>query len=104
MAGDDNRVRRLYPVENIRKSPIEYEMNPVEQLKAMIDLEERGWQLIGIYHSHPHGPQVPSATDVDQAYYPESAYVIISLLGQQPAIRAFNIISGTVTEIPLHVV
>lgn len=105
MAGDENQVRQLYPVTNIRESPIEYEMDPIEQLRAMIDLEDKGWELIAIYHSHPHGPQVPSASDVNQAYYPESAYVIVSLLDrQQPAIRAFNIISGRVTEIPLHVV
>jgi len=103
MAGDDNRVRHLYPVENIRRSPVEYEMDPAEQLRAMIDLEEKGWELIAIYHSHPHGPQVPSATDVDQAYYPEAAYVIVSLLDQQPRVRAFNIVAGQVAEISLHV-
>jgi proteasome lid subunit RPN8/RPN11 len=105
MGGDDNRVWRLYPVENIRSSPIEYEMDPTEQLRAMLDMEEKSWELLAIYHSHPHGPQMPSDTDVDQAYYPESAYVIISLLSQhQPTIRAFNIVAGEVTEIPLYVV
>lgn len=104
MAGEDDQVRQLYPVTNILRSPTAYEMDPVEQLKAMIDLEEKGWDLIAIYHSHPHGPQVPSATDVDQAYYPEAAYVIVSLLDRQPKIRVFNIVSGKVTEIPLHVV
>ncbi len=105
MGGNDNRVWQLYPVENIRSSPIEYEMDPTGQLRAMLDMEEKGWELMAIYHSHPHGPQMPSATDVDQAYYPESAYVIISLLSQhRPTIRAFNIVSDRVTEIPLYVV
>ena len=105
MAGEENRVRQLYPVENIRESPVEYEMDPVGQLKAMMDLEEKGWELIGIYHSHPHGPQVPSATDVNLAYYPDSVYVIVSLIDRRrPSVRAFNIVSGQVTEVPLRVV
>jgi proteasome lid subunit RPN8/RPN11 len=105
MAGQDYRVRRLYPIDNIRQSPYEYEMDPVEQLDAFLDLEQRGWELIAIYHSHPQGPQVPSATDVAQAYYPEAGHIIVSLLdNQQPRVRAFTIISGQVTEIPLRLV
>jgi proteasome lid subunit RPN8/RPN11 len=105
MAGEENRVRHLYQVANKRNSPVEYEMDPGEQVRAMIDLEEKGWELIGIYHSHPQGPQLPSATDVDLAYYPQAAYVIISLEDRQrPEVRAFNIVSGNVTEIALHVV
>jgi proteasome lid subunit RPN8/RPN11 len=105
LAGRAGRVRRLYPVSNIRKSPAAYEMDPAEQLAAMVDLEERGWELLAIYHSHPHGPQVPSSADVAQAYYPESAYVVVSLTDQpHPRARAFTIISGQVTEIPFKVV
>ena len=105
MAGRENRVRHLYPVNNIRQSPFEYEMDPAGQLDAMMDLEQRGWELIAIYHSHPQGPQVPSASDVAQAYYPEAAHVIVSLMERHhPQVRAFTIISGQVKEIPLHLV
>jgi proteasome lid subunit RPN8/RPN11 len=105
LAGHRNQVRRLYPVTNTRQSPIEYEMDPVEQLAAFLDMEEEGWDLIAIYHSHPHGPQTPSASDVAQAYYPETAYVIVSLMDRHhPSIRAFNIVAGHVTEIPLQIV
>ncbi len=104
LAGRENKVAHLYPISNIRKSPVEYEMDPTEQLAAMMDLEDRGWELIGIYHSHPHGPQVPSPTDVAQAYYPEAAYIIVSLSGHDgPGVRAFTITSGEVGEIPIRV-
>ena len=105
LAGRASRVRRLYPVRNLRESPTAYEMDPAEQLAAMVDLEERGWELLAIYHSHPHGPQVPSSADVAQAYYPEAAYVIVSLTDRQnPGVRAFTISSGQVTEIPFKIV
>jgi proteasome lid subunit RPN8/RPN11 len=80
-------------------------MDPKQQLAAMIDMEEQGWDLIAIYHSHPNGPQVPSATDIDKAYYPEAAHLIVSLIDKaKPQVRAFYIVAGTVTEIPLQVV
>jgi len=105
LAGNGGRVQQLYAIDNIRNSPIEYEMDPGQQLRAMIDLEEKGWELIAIYHSHPNGPPVPSASDVSQAYYPETAYVIISLVDQQqPSVRCFNIVSGKVAEVPLLLV
>ena len=105
MAGRAHRVHRLYPVSNIRMSPTAYEMDPAEQLAAMIDLEQRGWELLAIYHSHPHGPQVPSSADVAQAYYPEAAYVIVSLMDRHhPHARAFTIMSGQVAEIPFQIV
>lgn len=105
MAGDENRVRQVYPVDNIRHSPVEYEMDPQQQLRAMLDMEDKGWELTAIYHSHPNGPQVPSATDVERALYPDAVYVIISLAQEgQPTLRAFHIVSRVVAEIPLRVV
>ena len=105
MAGIDGIVSRLYPVENILSSPHAYYMDPTQQLEAMLDFEERGLEMLAIYHSHPHGPEIPSKSDITQATYPESAYVIISLVDrQQPSIRAFTIVDGRVKEIPYRVI
>jgi proteasome lid subunit RPN8/RPN11 len=105
MAGPASRVERLYPIANRLASPYAYEMEPNQQLEAMVDLEDRGWELLAIYHSHPHGPDKPSQTDVRQAYYPETAYVIVSFRSrQEPSVRAFYIIDGRVTEIPYSIV
>jgi proteasome lid subunit RPN8/RPN11 len=38
-------------------------------------------EILGVYHSHPRGPAVPSSTDVAEAYYPEWLYVIVGLQG-----------------------
>lgn len=76
-------------------------MEPTEQLQAIMDLEERGLELLAIYHSHPHGPDVPSSSDVSQAYYPDSFYIIVSFrVKERPSVRAFHILEGKVTEVP----
>lgn len=99
IAGTEGLAQTVYPVRNSLASPIAYEMEPVEQLEAMLDLENRGLDLLAIYHSHPHGPAEPSETDISMAYYPEAAYLIISWdRNHKLTARAFFIVDGKVTE------
>lgn len=105
MAGNGSLVERLYPVDNRLKSPYAYKMEPNQQLKAMLDLEEKGWEMLAIYHSHPMGPDGPSPLDVAQATYPDAAHVIVSLRDRQhPTVRAFQIVGEVVDEIPYNLV
>ncbi len=102
LAGKGGQVRRVYQVENIHHSPTVYEMNPAQQLAAFLDMEAAGWELLAIYHSHPVGPTEPSPTDIAQAYYPESIYVIVSPApGGAWQVRGFIIEAEQVTEVPL---
>jgi proteasome lid subunit RPN8/RPN11 len=64
-----------------------------------MEFEEQGLELVAIYHSHPAGPEEPSATDVAHALYPEAAAIICSLSGPQPRLRAFSIVDDQVTEL-----
>lgn len=104
LAGLSGEVSQVYVVENILQSATAFEMNPRQQLDAMLDCEARGLDLLGIYHSHPRGPQTPSETDVAQAYYPEAVQLIVSLQDPtRPIIRAFTIIDGRVDEVILTI-
>ncbi len=69
-----------YPVINDAAEPSHrYQMNPANQIDAMRQMRERDESLLAIYHSHPHAPALPSATDIDEAAYREAAYLIVSL-------------------------
>jgi [CysO sulfur-carrier protein]-S-L-cysteine hydrolase len=99
LAGENGRVRRLYPITNVLHSPSAYLMDARQQVEAMLQMEAHGWELLAIYHSHPHGPAEPSATDIAQAYYPDALYLILSLAEQaRPLLRAFRIGDGQVEE------
>lgn len=105
MAGRAGSVQRIYPVTNRLASSYAFEMEPEEQVRAMLDLEERGLELVAIYHSHPQGPAGPSATDVAKAFYPEAAQVIVSLRDRkQPTVRVFSIKNGQISELSLQIV
>ncbi len=104
LGGPPGLVRQVYPVENVRHSPVEYTMDPAEQVRVMLEIEAAGWEVCGIFHSHPAGPPVPSPSDVAQAYYPEAAYVILAPDRQGAwSARAFEIDGGRAREIGLEV-
>lgn len=101
LAGENEHVKKIYPMRNTNKSEITYLMDPKEQFAAFKDMRRAGTNLIGIYHSHPASKAVPSKTDVKLAYYPDAAYIIISLAKEEPVIRAYNIIDNEIGEIEL---
>ena len=108
LAGSANqgsyKATLVFPTVNILHSPVRYRLDPQEQLDVFIQLEERGLELVGIYHSHPMGPDEPSPTDISEAYYPESVYLIWSRYTGQWKSRGFLIQEGVVREVPVSVV
>jgi len=100
LAGRDECASRVLPVPNILQSPVTYRMGGQEFADAMVACD---FQPLAIYHSHPQGPSVPSPTDIAEAFYPDSVYVIISLAQPPPSVRAFHIVDGVVTEVELQV-
>jgi proteasome lid subunit RPN8/RPN11 len=81
---------------------LRYIMDPAQQLRAFKQMRAEGLALLAIYHSHPHSPAHPSATDVRLAVYPDVHYLIVSL-EHHPDVRAFRIIAQTITEVRLSV-
>ncbi len=100
LAGRTGRVDRVWPVPNALHSPVAYRMDGPEFAAAMIGCH---FEPLGIFHSHPAGPPVPSPTDIAEAAYPESIYVVISLQTSPPSVRAFTIVDEQVSEITLDI-
>ena len=98
-------VDRFIAMKNISSDPRRYEMDPAELISTLRDLRQTGEKLLAIFHSHPHGPGHPSKTDIDGAYYPEAAHVIVSLAHQErPQVAGFRIIDGEVLPIEVHAI
>jgi [CysO sulfur-carrier protein]-S-L-cysteine hydrolase len=106
LGGSGGRVERVYALPNAARSQVRYEADPARLLDALLDIERRGWEPtpLGIYHSHPRSEAQPSPTDVREATYPDSIYVIVSLQDfDAPDVRAFRILDGQVSEVELIV-
>ncbi len=89
--GKNGEVHQIFFIENEYHSPVQFRMNPKQQLEALIWGEENNMDIMGIFHSHPKGPSHPSETDLMQFYYPESMMVILSLLDTEWQCKAFKI-------------
>jgi proteasome lid subunit RPN8/RPN11 len=92
-----------YPTRNVDESARTYTVDPLEHLRADRDAEARGYEMVGVFHSHTHTDAYPSPTDVEKAPDPGWHYVIVSLKAGLPAVRSFRIERGMIQEEPLVV-
>ncbi len=99
IAGRGIQAVDVIPVENIYHSPYRYRMDPKDQLSAFQHIEAQNWELLAIYHSHPDGTGYPSDTDINEAYYPEAVYIIVSRSDGKFIPRAYSINGAQVREI-----
>lgn len=104
VVGCENRPRKFIPAQNEEKSEDRYRVDPQDLLDLFERLEKTGEKLWGIFHSHPKSPAFPSSLDIEQAYYPQSFYLILSLQNcRKPSLRAFSIKEGKVEEVEIIV-
>lgn len=102
LAGRGKRVEKVFPMRNAAQSPVRYRLDGLEQLRAFEAMEAAGMELVGIFHSHPHGPLFPSPTDVREAAY-AVVYVIWAPLQGSWQARGFWIAGERIDEVTLHV-
>lgn len=100
LAGRAGLLTAVYMIDNVIASPVRFEMDAAQQLGAMLHGEKEGLDSMVIFHSHPHGPSRPSATDRGLAYYPDWPQAIISLRARHaPLLRIFTVTAEAVREI-----
>jgi proteasome lid subunit RPN8/RPN11 len=75
----------VMPVRNQSMSTVRFSIDPIMMYKALKKSEEKGETIIGVYHSHPAGPE-PSHVDV--SYMEGTSYVWV-IVEKCEGIRAF---------------
>jgi proteasome lid subunit RPN8/RPN11 len=105
LAGRNGIISDIYPGTNVLASATAYEIAPAEIFSILKGTRAAELDLLGIYHSHPNTDNAPSQTDIDRAYYPDTAYFIISPRpdAQEP-VRAFRIQEGHATELSVELI
>ena len=78
LLGTDGDVNEVLPLENAREEEARHNrflLTPEDYLKAEMKAMELGVDLIGVFHSHPDCPNVPSEYDREWAQ-PFFSYII----------------------------
>jgi thiamine biosynthesis protein ThiS len=96
--GEEKTVRAVYGLTNTDRSAEHFSMDPTEQFRVIKDIRNRGWVLLGNFHSHPATPARPSAEDIRLAFDPSLCYVIISFQRDPPELKSFLIRQGQAEE------
>ena len=106
IAAEDGVPVRVFPMTNADASTVTYRLDGKEQLRVFNEMDERGWELWAIYHSHTHSEAYPSETDIRRAHYPDGnatypdvRYILVSLEDRaNPVLRSFTFVDGQVSE------
>jgi len=103
LAGRNGVIDTVLPARNVLASATAYEIEPAELFALFRRMRAEGLEHLGIYHSHPRGDNAPSPRDVELAFYPDAAYLIVSpLAGADRPVRAFHITQGAARELTIH--
>ena len=101
LAGKKGRVESTHGIPNAERSPVRFRMEPRAQWRAFQRMEADGLELVGIYHSHPNGPETPSPTDIAENLYPVVQIIWYRVDGRWRG-GGFRIEGGRATEITLE--
>ena len=105
MAGRGGVITTVLPAPNVLESAAAFEIGPEELFRLFREMRAQTLEHLGIYHSHPAGENAPSPRDIERAFYPDVAYLIVSPRpdATQP-VRGFSIRGGKVHEFAIAVV
>lgn len=90
MASGD--VVKAYPTANADRSPRSFTIPPDQHYAALIDAESNGWEIGGVFHSHPKGDAVMSSIDLERALEPDWLYLVVGLGRGEPELSVNKII------------
>lgn len=83
-------VQSIFPTENVAGDPtVSFEIDPREQLTVFDTIDSQGIDIVGFFHSHPHGSPHPSDRDVREAAWPNHSYLIIGNR-EPPRVRSWR--------------
>jgi proteasome lid subunit RPN8/RPN11 len=95
--GDDAAVTMVYCLTNTQHSSTAYTIEPIEHYHAWDHARRNGWEIGGVFHSHPTSAAVPSPADL-VGLDPEWVSVILGA-GE---IRAYRVRDGIPTGVSVE--
>lgn len=98
-AGQGWTVSRIESSPNQAVDPAHrFEIDPRLRLTLQRSLRGGPEAVIGLYHSHPDGAAQPSKADLDMAWEPELAWIIVSVIDSQATQVTAHVLSANNTR------
>ena len=71
-------IKEVFLAKNIEESPVNFTISNEQLIHGYKEAEEKGLDVIGIFHSHPNSESYPSTTDKKFMEINPVAWVIFS--------------------------
>jgi [CysO sulfur-carrier protein]-S-L-cysteine hydrolase len=100
-----DRPERIVPMLNAARSPTFFEFDSMDLFRLYKEVDDRGEEIVVIYHSHTATEAYPSRTDIQYGTLnPDAHWVLVSTRDPEVVeLRSFRIVDGVVTEEPVSV-
>ena len=95
---DKLTVSEMFIAENIEDSPVNFTISNEQLIQGYKMAEEKGLEVIGIFHSHPNSEPYPSSTDKKFMEINPVSWVIFSNITNN--FKAF-LFESEIKEIPI---
>ena len=102
LVGHGSLVLESVRSPNVDPEPNRYEIDARVHVATNRRLRGTGRAVIGAYHSHPHSPAWPSASDLAETYYAEFIWVIVSLASGVETLKAFRLDGACIVELAIE--
>jgi proteasome lid subunit RPN8/RPN11 len=93
-------VTTIALVNNKANSRIHFEVDPEEEYKLILEAEERGEEMVGIFHSHP-APTNPSSSDLRNMKLNPVVWLIASKITGNWESQAFVLENELIVEVKI---
>jgi proteasome lid subunit RPN8/RPN11 len=96
-------IARAEPATNLEqeRAADRYRLDPRDFLAIDKAARHDGFDVVGVWHTHPDHPAGPSDTDLEAAW-PDYLYLIISVAGGETIrMRAWELVDGRFVERPI---
>ncbi|WP_367883741.1 M67 family metallopeptidase [Thermococcus peptonophilus] len=98
--GNTLTVEEARETRNRLNSPVEFEIDPLEIAEVLDEAEEKGLEIVGIFHSHLKCPPMPSGKDLKGMNLWRNVWLIVTPSGE---FRAWTIENGELKELEVEI-
>ncbi len=102
IAGVDDGVTKVYQLVNADPGPDRFTLDPEEYFAAWQDATAHGWEILGLFHSHPTAAPVPSPADLDGGGDPAWVNLIIGVEDGRISVRAYRYADGVASPVEIE--
>jgi proteasome lid subunit RPN8/RPN11 len=100
LAGRGGRSQRVFRMANAARSPLRFEVEPLEVMHTLEAIDDAGLEVGALYHSHTRTAPYPSQTDVTFAEaWPGTPWIIVGLADGDAEVRTYRIDGASVVEL-----